>query len=783
MRGGLAEPMPATHPTNLLAQPTTLVGRTEEVAAAQKLLAQQGLRLLTLTGPGGIGKTRLGLELGAELREVFEDGVFAVSLAPIIDPEALPATIAHAIGLRDAGGRPPRELLRDYLHRRRMLLILDNFERILRAAPVVAELLASSPRLSILVTSRAPLRLMGEHEFAVPPLELPNDGQTSAAALSAYGAVALFAERAGSVRTDFTLTDENASIVAEICRRVDGLPLGIELAAARVRVLSPGAILARLERCLPLLTGGARDLPSRQRTLRDTIAWSYDLLQPHEKVLFQHMSVFVGGCTLDALGTVGGFAHWSETDVLDGVSSVVAQSLASAVASTAGDPRFDMLQTIREFGREQLVAAGQAAAVAQRHAEFCLASAAHAAPHLRTSQQLDWLARLDSEHDNMRAALMWSVSDVGDPDVGLRLAGALSWFWPLRGHLSEGRHWLEATLERCTIHAPEGERLRALIGSGQYASLQGDHAAAAPRLEQALAGARALGDPHREAYALTFLGFTALQRDADPDLIESLQEASVDLFRTVGDTWGVALASLHLAVAVLIRGNYPRARVLGLASAEVFRTTGDRLGSGLALGWLGHAALRDGDRGAAREHFLESLTALRPLQVHWVIERAYRGLAAVAHQDRDHGRAARLLGAADTSLEAGGTLRGRFEHADYERIVARVRRELGERAFRLTWARGRALTLSEAADAAAAAANVQVPAAGEPVPSSPVARREVAALIARGMTNRQIAAELVIARGTVQRHVANILGKLEVAFRHPGRHVGGRTRPDQGLDT
>ena len=550
---------------------------------------------------------------------------------------------------------------------------------------------------------------------------------------------------------------------------MDGLPLGIELAAARVRILSPQAILARLDPRLSLLTDGAGDLPSRQRTLRDTIAWSYDLLEPSEQTLFRRMSVFVGGCTLDAVGAVCGIDGRNGTDVLDRVSSVVAKSLARAVSGAAGEPRFDMLETIREFGREQLVAAGEAAEVEQRHAEFFLEWAAQAAPHLRTADQLEWLARLDAELDNMRAALAWSVSDGGDPDVGLRLAVALSWFWPLRGHLAEGQRWFEATLRRCTIHASAADRLRALIGSGQYAALQGDHSAAAPRLEQALATARVLGSHNGEAYALTFLGFTALQRDADPDSIATLQEASAELFREVGDAWGLALARIHLAVAVLIRGDYRRARALGLASAELFRETGDRLGIGLGLGWLGLAALRDGDRRAAREHYLQSLAALRPLQVHWLMERAYRGLGAAACLDGDHARAARLLGAADTSLEAGGTLRGPFEQADYEQAKATVRRELGERAFKLAWAQGRAMTLSDAVEYASA------PGGGVPSDSRAAAagvgpalterESEVAALIARGMTNRQIAAELVIAVGTAQRHVANILTKLEVNSR------------------
>jgi DNA-binding CsgD family transcriptional regulator/tetratricopeptide (TPR) repeat protein len=427
-----------------------------------------------------------------------------------------------------------------------------------------------------------------------------------------------------------------------------------------------------------------------------------------------------------------------------------------------------MLETIREFGREQLVATHDDNAVEQRHAAFFLKWAMRAAPHLRTAEQLDWLARLDAEHDNMRAALAWSVSDSGDPDLGLRLAGALSWFWPLRGHLSEGRHWIEATLARCTRDISAAERLTALIGSGQYAAVQGDHAAATPRLEQALATARALGDRHREAYALTFLGFTALQRDASPELIAKLQEASAALFREVGDTWGLALASNHQAVACLIRGDYSRARALGQVSADLYRKTGDRLGIGLSLGWLGLAALRDGDRHAAREHYLDSLSALRPLQAHWVIERAYRGLAEVAHLDRDHVRAARLLGAAHASLEAGGTLRGRFEQVDAERAMTTVRGGLGERAFASAWARGHATGLDEAAEVALTpGSGLPTDIAGGSGAGSGLTEREreVAALVARGMTNRQIAAELVIAVGTAQRHVANILGKLDVASR------------------
>src|SRR5215212_8155357 len=470
---------------NLPIQPTPLLGRENEVRAVRSLLLRDDVRLVTLTGPGGVGKTRLALQVMAELVDGFADGAYFVALAQIGEPELVPTTISQGLGLRDMGGYPVLESLREHLRTKRLLLLLDNLEHLLEAGAAIAELLSAGPGLKVLATSRSPLGLRGEHELEVPPLALPERRGTTASEVSRYGAVALFIARATAIKPDLGITDETVPAMVEICQRLDGVPLAIELAAARVRVLPPQAMLPRLGQRLRLLTGGARDLPARHRTLRQAIAWSYDLLDDEERALFRRLSIFVGGFTLGAGSWVlgAGSEHASpgtqylEPGALDLVASLVAKHLLRRHDGLDGEPRFGMLETIREYGLEQLHAAGEAEPVRRLHAAYFLALAEEAAPELHGRDQLAWLRRLDAAHADLRAVLAWSRDGQVDEDVGLRVVGALAWFWYFRGFAAEGHGWAWAILAMPGAAARTVARAQALQAVSLLANMQADYTA------------------------------------------------------------------------------------------------------------------------------------------------------------------------------------------------------------------------------------------------------------------------------------------------------------------
>jgi predicted ATPase/transcriptional regulator with XRE-family HTH domain len=455
--------------TNLLAQPTPLIGRASEVAKVCSMLRTPDVRLVTLSGPGGVGKTRLALQAVLELLDDFADGISVVNLAPITDADLVVSVIAQTLELREAAGRPLLNQLQDYLHDKHMLLLLDNFEQVIIAAAAVADLLATCSHLTILVTSREILHLRGEKELPVPPLALPELKRLPPlAALAQYAAVELFIARARDVQHDFALTDESAPAVAEICYRLDGLPLAIELAAARIKLLAPQALLGQLGGPFKLLTGGARDLPSRQQTLRRTIDWSYNLLDVGEQMLFRRLGVFVGGCSLEAVAAVSSASQgipgdiW--TDTLDGLTALVDKSLLRQEAGTDGAPRFMMLETIREYALERLVASGEEAALRQQHALYYLTLAERAEPLLHGAEQLAWLNRLEADYDNLRAVLAWSQVAVDGAAVGLRIVAALWPFWQFGGYLSEGREQVTRMLAHPEAAAPTVARARAVCG-------------------------------------------------------------------------------------------------------------------------------------------------------------------------------------------------------------------------------------------------------------------------------------------------------------------------------
>ena len=521
---------------------TALIGREQDQAAVYRLLCQPGVRLVTLTGTGGVGKTRLGLQVATELREEFADGVHFISLAPISDPNLVIPTIAGSLDIKETGTQSLLDLLKASLYNKHLLLVLDNFEQILPAARQLTDLLASCPQLKIMVTSRAALHLSGEHEFAVAPLPVPDLTQSPILAdLAQVETVRLFVERAQAIKADFALTEVNARAIAEICVRLDGLPLAIELAAARIKLLPPQALLKRLEHRFSVLTGGAQNVPTRQQTLRNTIAWSYDLLDAAEQHLFRHLSVFVGGSTLEAIEAVCAALPDGVGQVLEGVSSLLDKSLLQQSEHETGEPRLSMLETLREYGLECLRASGEAEAIQHAQADYYLRLAEEAGPQLKAAGQLVWLARLAQEQENLRAALGWLIEQ-GEGELALRLVGALWWFWFMHGDWSEGRRWLEAALQLLSAQEPTAARAIALSGAGELAWPLGDYLAAQRLLSESVTLARELGDERGLAGSLGILGLV-LQEQGELAAGRSHVEEGLALCRRLDRTWDLARAA------------------------------------------------------------------------------------------------------------------------------------------------------------------------------------------------------------------------------------------------
>jgi predicted ATPase/DNA-binding CsgD family transcriptional regulator len=844
---------------NLPAQLTPLIGREHEVAEACILLRSPDVRLVTLTGTGGVGKTRLALQVAAGLLDDFPDGVSFVPLAPISDPDLVVPTIAQALDVKESGTRSMLDLLKAFLKDKHLLLVLDNFEQILPAAPHLTDLLTSCPELKLLVTSRAVLHVQGEHEFSVPPLALPDLKQLPPiGALSHYAAVALFLQRARVVKPTFEVTPANARLIAEICAHLDGLPLALELAAARIKLLTPQALLARLEHRLQVLTGGTQDAPTRQQTLRNTIDWSYHLLTPSEQHLFRRLSVFVGGCTLEAIEVLYKVLDGKLTNVFDTVASLLDKSLLQQTEYEDDEPRFGMLETLREYGLEALEASEEMEAVRQAHATYYLALVEQAEPELDGPQQAVWREHLEQEYGNLRAAIQWSLKQgkAGDSmEMALRLGGALSEFWSVRGYRSEGRSILDRALAG-SKGARTPVRAKALVTAGELALGLGDREGAESLFEESLTLYKGFGDARGMAHVLNGLGRIAVDK-GELRIARSLYEQALVLQREMGDKVDVAWSLHDLAYLAFDRGEYTEARTLfeeslaiqqelgntrgiawsraGLAQVlflsqghhattraqfeeclEIFRESGDKVGVAFCFSLLGQVALYQGDAaiacslaeegvtlykemgnrpGAAWSRFLlaralafkgdhvaaralyeESLTEARATGEKLDIVHNLEGLAGVVAAQGELTWAARLWGTAEALRDPMGTPLPPVYRAGYDQSVAAARAQLGEKAFAAAWAEGHAMTPDQAL-AAQGPVTLPTPTSAERTSTSPTkpvitypndltAREvEVLRLLAQGLTDTQIAEQLVISPRTVNTHLTSIYGKIQVSSR------------------
>ncbi|MEJ2599203.1 MAG: LuxR C-terminal-related transcriptional regulator [Anaerolineales bacterium] len=789
---------------------TSLLGRERETATLHKLLRQPEVRLVTITGPGGVGKTSLALQVARELHDAFHDGVFFVSLAAITESTLIIPTIAHTLGITESSSRLLLDSLKDFLRDKQTLLLLDNFEQIISVAPLLTELLEACARLRILVTSREALRLRGEHEFPLAPLALPS--QPSFENLLQYPGIALFVERAQAIQPDFQLTPEDANAVVEICAHLDGLPLAIELAAARIKLLPPQAMLAHLrEAPLQLLTGGGRDLPARQQTLRGTIQWSYELLNADEQRLFRWLSVLVGGCTLEVAKVI------CEQASLDNLDSLVNKSLLGQ-HETDHSPRLSMLETIREFGLEQLNHTHELESARGAHATYYLEFAEDAQRGLTGADQKRWLQRLEREQDNLRAALHWAIEH-REVEFAQRMAGALQPYWFRRGRWSEGRRWLEDSLAmESSSTLNQSIRANALYGAGKLARFQGDFARARMLCEQSLEIYRTLADPtgvlktlaqlcritrfqadqkavdtfmaeaasmieslpddvvKGEAYtdlALTMLDFSALK--FQPEATRYLAE-SERIHRALNNRSGLALASLHRGIRASFEGDFTLAVSRFEEAERLGMELGDvRLLSRMAGGWA-MIEIYVGDFASARQRIetsIQQYDSMGDLQLGSNIE----WLAVVLHKQGLDVWSARVLGLAETIPQffpsVNAILAAYTELFRMGDVRAELRAELGDEAFAREIEVGHHLRLDDLKRIP------HPPAPTQPAPDSASGEAltgreiEVLRLLAKDLSNPQIAEKLVISRRTVDAHLRSIYGKLGVKSRDAAIRVAG----------
>lgn len=691
--GTATPPQTVRRPTkhNLPPQTSHFIGRRQELVMIKQLL--QTARLLTLVGPPGTGKTRLALQVAWEAADSFRDGVYLVSLAPITDPALVATTIACAIGVNEGRNQPLMETLKHALHGSQMLLVLDNFEHLLLAAPQVSELLSAAPQLKVLATSREPLYLYGEQQYAVPPLGLPDPEYLNLETLATCESVSLFMQKARAVRPDFVLTAENALDIAKICVRLEGLPLAIELAAARIKLLPPRALLARLGSRLDTLIGGAQDLPARQRTLLNTIEWSYNLLNEDEKLLFARLAVFRNGCSLEAVEAIGSIAAdggAAATNVFDSLESLVNKSLVQQKELPDGEPRFTMLETLHEYAWKQLQASGETAALLRRHAEYFVELAERAAPELRQAHSRYWFHLLETEHENMRAVLHWALNE-GDITLGVRLGGALSLFWYAFGHHVEGRQWTHQLLERVD-EAEIKYHPKLLLSAGQLTMLH-NLETAQHYFGRALQLSRQLDDHLHAAWSLIYLGYTRMR---EPEAAMATAEEGLALFRELNHKPGIAHALNMIGEIASFSGDGERARQAYEACLAVCQETGEMRRIRFMFGNLTFLAQREGEHQRAKELATRGLQIALELDSNMDITEALADLAGPLGMTGRPELAASLFGAWEAAMERMGAEPQPADMPHFERNIAAVRAQLTPAVFEAAWKDGRSLSLEQA---------------------------------------------------------------------------------------
>ena len=715
---------------------TPIVGREREEAAAVHLLCQDEVRLLTLTGPAGVGKTRLALQVATAMRSAFANGVCFVPLASFSEPRLVSSTLAQAFGLHAASSATLDHTLSVYLADKEVLLVLDNFEQVVAAAPEIAALLAACPRLKVLATSRATLHVRGEHELAVSPLALPDgDDYSSLGTLGRYAAVALFVQRARAVRPTFTLTEANAPAVVAICRHLDGLPLAIELAAPRIKLFPPQQLLTRLSQRLKMLISGTQDMPERHHSLHSAISWSYDLLDTPEQALFRRLAIFVGGWMLDAAEAVCRPAELG-LDLVQGMSSLLDKSLIRQQDANNEESRFSMLETMREYGLERLEEVGGLQSLRRRHVDYYLALAEAAGPQLTGPDQVVWFTRLAAEHGNLRTVLQWTREN-GEIGLGVRLAGSLFRYWVARAQ-SEGRGWLEEllALDAAEEHAAPGEaRAQALSAASYLAYRQADLDRATSLARESVALCRQLGDARGLTFALGTLGnarrdagdyeearrlheeclalqrqannavgaaimlndlaITAIQGYGDFEGAVALYEEALALQRSVGNRNGMAAILLNLGTDCMELHAYDRAEKLLTESLILFRELEDKGGIAYALQSLGTLRRHQGDYARSSANYAEGLRLFQMVGAKAPIAEGLEELAALAIAEGDAERAVRLYAVAETLRAAIGFPLPPVERPRFERTIARLRGMLREEGFAAAWAAGTALSLEQ----------------------------------------------------------------------------------------
>jgi predicted ATPase/DNA-binding NarL/FixJ family response regulator len=770
-------------PSNVPTYLSPLIGREQDMTTACTLLKQPQIQLLTLVGTGGVGKTSLALHIANELLLEFSHGVYIVSLAPISDPTLVISVIAQTFGLRASSDRSFLELLTEYLHSRQLLLILDNFEQVLAAAPLLAELMTNCPMLKLLVTSRELLGIRQERVYPVVSLDLPNLRELPGTqSLSQYAAIALFVQRTQAVKSDFRLTEANASIVAEICTRLDGLPLAIELAATRMRLLSPQQLLVRLEKRLHVLTGGSRDLPARQQTLRSTIQWSYDLLNAEEQRLFRRMAIFVGGCSIEAVESVSEniiLAIGEEPlNVLDACISLLDKQLIQQRQQFDGDSRLCMLETIREFALECLYTNEEAELAGESHAKYYQAFVEKSAPPVFDPKEMEWFERLDQEQDNLRATLYWFITKQ-NAEMALRLSGTLVRYWSVRGYMHEARQWLEQALNM-REDASLAVLANALCGAGWLATELAEYAQAEALCKESLMLYQELGDERGMALAYHRLG-GAYSRINDTASRLALEE-SVSLYRKIGDRGGLAYSLMSLGSVNLTHGEYSLAHLQLQEGLEQCRELGIKEGRAWSLLMLALLHLTENNLPKVASLLEESLTLFSEIRNKQGRARALilmgelmskQGKYAEARSQLEESLALlrevgsrqyiaqSLLKLAHTAAIQGDVPGARTYYEESVAIIKDLKIETGIAAnleeFRNLYLSQKYL---EANPAFIMSHTTPIYPAG-----LTVREVEVLRLVANGLTNAQIAQQLVISTRTVNAHMRSIYNKLEISSR------------------